>query len=284
VVTQLQELFVELLKQELSCLSVSPQNIDFADASRKDQLVIVSEKWKMSMYLEGELSKYWLFELHFGLFEGQSQHYLYAANELDWVFLVSRKGEAGEQLKVLISQAVERLVKPSRMKNSAPWPTSHWFLLPRGFRAQSDARDNEVLAISHEKSEEVVARYYFRDFSLYRSSKDELFFEERKWLLVPIPTHSIEPQQRQNMTPNQWSQLLGAWVSKDFFMNFGYLVEDNSQFRQWGKGIMKIPSKYSWLQRSDWRAGLTHWLTKKDVEVKTFNRAKWSPAKDSPGN
>lgn len=278
--TQLQSLFIDLLTEELSLLNVTPQNVVFANASRKDQLISVSEKWSMSMYLDGALNKYWYFELHFGLFEGQPTLYLYAANEFDWLSFVGRKGGVAELLRLLVSQAVEGLVKPSRMKNSAPWPTSHWLLLPRGFSAQLDSRDNETLAIFREEPEAVVARYFFRDFTLYRSNNDELFPEERKSRFVKIPTHNFEQWQRHDMTPNQWSHLLGAWVSRDFFMKLGYLVEDDSQFRRWGKDIIKFPSKFPWRQRADWRAGLTHWVTKQDLEVKAVNRSNWLPRPD----
>jgi hypothetical protein len=285
--TPLQRDFHRLLEQELSRFSIFLRSAEFLPATRKDQVHNVGEKWTLHFSLQGVPNIEWFMEVHSGEYKGSPQHYVNVSNDSEWTFFAGLFGDAQGQLESLASRAVKGFVNlylvPCSIAGEAlKGITACW--LPVGFKARLTEDGLSDFEVYDFKSGDIVARYMFRDFVLYRSHYDDIFSEERKWFLKKLETHSLGEYAWQDITPRHWVELIRAWISRDFFYTFGHLVESDIQFKVWGKELVKLPSEFPWRFRTDWETGLTRWVTKSEVKQRTSNRAKWSPTEVSSGN
>lgn len=278
--TPIQETFLDVLAKELSNLNVSPREISFSEASRKDQVFNVSEKWTLSFCLDSVRLTPWHMEFHIGEYKGSPQYYLNVSDDSDWAFFASHGGEANGQIQPLIARGLHQFIQPhlsQRSLSEEALQTSTACSLPIGFKVRIPESERCDLEIYEAMTGEVVVRYMFRDYVLYRSHFDDIFFEERKWYFESVHSHNIGTYRRQDITPRQWAQLVSAWMSRDFFYNFGHLVNNDEQFKSWGKELVSLPRDFPWKFRSEWEFGLTNWVTMREVKLKTANREKWSP-------
>ncbi len=285
--TRLQRDFHRLLEQELSRFGVALRSAQFLPATRKDQVHSVGEKWTMHFSLHGMPNTQWFLEVHSGEYKGTPHHYVNVSNDLDWTFFTRFDGDAEGQVKSIVSRAVQGFVNlylvPCSIAGEALKSITAC-LLPVGFKARLTGDGLSDFEVYDLKSGDTVARYMFRDFVLYRSHYDDIFSEERKWLLKKLETHSLGEYAWQDITPRHWVELIRAWISRDFFYTFPHLVESDIQFKVWGKELVKLPSEFPRRFRTDWETGLTRWVTKSEVKQRTTNRAKWSSSEVGSGN